>query len=193
MIRIHSNCTEIKINPACLPMEGIQIYNRQDHIRPILGCFAVTDQRGIVGLVELQIVIALQCPGCAPLSQSLRSSGRVVGKSETRHACFVMRSTFRDRGNTSTEAGLNSNRQFFCSSSSNSVILPEDFKIHVEASTTDRSYRGSILYRCVPSGVLGTTADGSRSDYAEMRGSFGQIYDSSRRRTGLYFHRAKTL
>jgi hypothetical protein len=65
MIRIHSNCTETKINPAGLPMEGIQIYNRQDHIRPVLGCFAVTDQRGIVGLVELQIVIAPQCRGCA--------------------------------------------------------------------------------------------------------------------------------
>jgi hypothetical protein len=43
----------------------------------------------------------------------------------------------------------------------------------------------------VPDRVLDTAADRSRRDYAEMPRSFGEIHDSSRRRTGLYFHQAK--
>jgi hypothetical protein len=58
--RIETERIEIEINPTCLGVERIEINDDDNNVGKIIGCFAVTNQRGVIGTVEAQIAITLQ-------------------------------------------------------------------------------------------------------------------------------------
>ena len=60
MIPSRPSESEVEINPSCLGVERIEIDDDNDDVGKIVGRFAVTNQRWVIGAVEAQIAIALQ-------------------------------------------------------------------------------------------------------------------------------------
>src|SRR5580700_1402785 len=79
---IQSKGRKFKSNPAGLSVKTVEINNHEYHVREIVRCFAVTDQRWIICFVKAQVIIALQCGiflsnPVDPGDEFLKAPGRV--------------------------------------------------------------------------------------------------------------------